>query len=181
MSRRRLMAAGALRRRTSITSMGQAGSPRSGLHAIFKILACPTLSYRYFELSRWPVLLYATSAPSPLLSSVRREVDPFPSSSPSSSKDPLRFNDLRGSSGASRPSRYSRFRELESVGLITRDRSPNGEVRYALTPAGRDLGPVAHRAQPLVDRARGPSPGPEEALKPEPVARSIWGTSSPAG
>src|SRR5258708_15392070 len=62
---------------------------------------------------------------------------------------PLRFNDLqRQLAGITPKSLTSRLRELESVGLITRERSPNGEVRYALTPAGPDPGPLLTARNP---------------------------------
>jgi DNA-binding HxlR family transcriptional regulator len=55
-----------------------------------------------------------------------------------------RFSDLAASLGAITPKQLTlRLRELEASGIVRREREEGRrEVRYSLTPAGRDLGPV---------------------------------------
>lgn len=57
---------------------------------------------------------------------------------------PQRFSDLRQGMPELTPKWLStRLRELEAAGLVVRDQHPGRrEVRYALTPKGRDLAPI---------------------------------------
>jgi DNA-binding HxlR family transcriptional regulator len=86
-----------------------------------------------------------------------------------------RFTDLMDRLGGITPKTLSqRLRELEDAGIVAVDREPGRrEVRYRLTPAGADLGPVlgALGRWGLQHAWRWPQPG--ESLHAEHLLRSV--------
>lgn len=84
-------------------------------------------------------------------------------------RGPQRFTDLIHSLSSITPSWLTqRLRELETTGIVERDRQPGRrEVWYRLTPAGRDLLPVVEALSlwGLRHAMRPPSPG--EVVHPE--------------
>jgi DNA-binding HxlR family transcriptional regulator len=91
---------------------------------------------------------------------------------------PRRFTDLARSLSEITPTRLTgRLRQLEAAGIVTRRTSSEGRVvMYALTDAGRELGPVVDALTLWgIEHARQP-PLPRESLHPEPVmiGTKVW-------
>lgn len=82
---------------------------------------------------------------------------------------PRRFTDLMGLLGGITPKTLTqRLRSLQDAGLVEADREPGRrEVRYRLTPAGRDLAPVVESLFVWGLRHAGRPPLPGEAVHAE--------------
>lgn len=96
---------------------------------------------------------------------------------------PKRFTDLMDRLGGITPKTLSqRLRELEDVGIVVADREPGRrEVRYRLTPAGADLGPVLDALNRWGLRHAWRWPRPGERLHPEHLLRSATQAINLAG
>ena len=84
-------------------------------------------------------------------------------------RSPQRFTDLRNYLSNITPAWLTqRLRELETTGIIERDRQPGRrEVWYRLTPSGRDLGPIVEALFVWGLRYAMRPPLPGEAVHPE--------------
>jgi len=88
---------------------------------------------------------------------------------------PKRFTDLMERLGGITPKTLTqRLRELEDAGLATADREPGRrEVKYQLTAAGQDLGPVVDALSWWGLRHAWRRPQPGEPLHAEHLLRSV--------
>ena len=84
-------------------------------------------------------------------------------------RGPQRFTDLLNYLKNITPAWLTqRLRELETTGIIERDRQPGRrEVWYRLTPAGRDLGPIVEALSVWGQRYAMRPPLPGEVVHPE--------------
>ncbi len=75
-----------------------------------------------------------------------------------------------------------RLRELESSGIIERDSRPGRrQVRYQLTPAGRDLGPIVEALSSWGFRYALSPPLPGETVHPDLLVRSLTSSLNKKG
>jgi DNA-binding HxlR family transcriptional regulator len=90
---------------------------------------------------------------------------------------PRRFTDLVRSLDEITPTRLTgRLRQLEAAGIVVREPLAGREVRYRITDAGRDLGPVIEAlALWGIEHALEP-PRPGEPVHPDPalIGTKVW-------
>jgi DNA-binding HxlR family transcriptional regulator len=98
-------------------------------------------------------------------------------------RGPQRFTDLLNYLSNITPAWLTqRLRELETNGIITRDRQPGRrEVWYRLTPAGRDLGPIVEALSVWGVRYAMRPPLPGEVVHPDLMMRVVTSSLNKKG
>jgi len=96
---------------------------------------------------------------------------------------PQRFTDLLGYLNNITPKWLTkRLRELESAGIVERDSKPGRrEVRYRLTPAGRDLSPIVDALSTWGFRYAMRPPIPGEVVHPDLLMRGLTSSLNKRG